>query len=108
MAWQYQVAGLRFDPIPYLLAPRQPAWVKYQTHARLLESCPDEPEVVKWQERRDSSSLVLRIRSKQDRDGWFPCMPWMHVHKYYFHRLLEMGYDLTDEAVGLAAKQLLD
>jgi hypothetical protein len=108
MSRKYHATGLRFDPIPYLLSPRQPAWVRCQTHMRLLKASAEDPEVIKWRDRRDSSSLVLRIRAKQNRDGWFPCMPWMHIHEYYFHRLLEMGYDLTDEAVGRAAKQLLD
>lgn len=108
MTWKCHATALRFDPVPYLLSPRQPAWVKYQAHNRLIKASAEDPEVIKWRQRRDDSSLVRRIRSKQDRDGWFPCMPWMHIHKYYFHRLLEMGYDLVDEAVGRAAKQLLD
>lgn len=35
-------------------------------------------------------------------------MPWGHIHEYYFHRLLEMGYDLTDESVRRATEQLLE
>ncbi len=98
----------RFDPIPYLLSPRQPAWVKYQTLVRLLGRSPDDSEVIKWRDRRDASKLVQRIRSKQNPQGWFPCMPWAHIHEYYFHRLLEMGYDLSDESVRTAAEQLLE
>ena len=53
-----KLMDLRFDPIPFLLSPRQPAW--------------------------------------------------MHIHKYFFHQLLEMGYDVEDEAVRRATENLLN
>jgi hypothetical protein len=35
-------------------------------------------------------------------------MPWMHVHRYYLHQMLEMGFGLEDTTVRRAAENLLD
>lgn len=98
----------KYDPIPYLLSSRHPAWVKYQTFVRILERPEDDEEVVRWRDKRDSSAIVARIRKKQAPDGSFPCLPWMHIHKYYFHQMLEMGYRLEDITVKRAAENLLN
>lgn len=98
----------KYDPIQYLLSSRHPAWVKYQTLVRILGRPDDDLEVVHWHEKRDSSAIVARIRAKQAPDGSFPCLPWMHIHKYYFHQMLEMGYGLEDKTVKRAAENLLN
>jgi hypothetical protein len=100
--------NLKHDPLPYLFNPRQQAWVKYQTLVRILGRPADDSEVIYWQKKRDISAVVRRIREKQMPDGSFPCMPWMHIHEYYFHRLLEMGYGMEDESVRRTADKLLN
>lgn len=100
--------NLRFDPLNFLLSARQPAWVKYQTYFRILDKEQDDPDVICWRKKRDESAVVTNIRAKQDKEGWFPCLPWMHIHKYYFHRLIEMGYGLEDDSVKKAAENLMD
>ena len=102
------LSKLRYDPIRFLLSSRQPAWVKYQTLVRLLGRSQDDCDVCNWRRRRDTSALVANIRAKQEPEGWFPCMPWMHIHRYHFHRLVEMGYDIEDDTVRRTAEQLLD
>jgi len=82
--------------------------VKYQTYVRLLQRVSDDPDVCHWRKKRDESALIANIRAKQDIHGCFPCFPWMHIHEYYFHRLIEMGYDMDDETVRRTAEQLLD
>lgn len=99
---------LPYDPLPYLLGSRQPAWVKYRALTRLLGRSEDDPEVLRSRKKRDRSAVVAGIRSKQSPDGSFPCMPWMHIHKYYFHQMLEMGYGLEDETVKRSADNLLN
>jgi hypothetical protein len=99
---------LKYDPLQYLLAPRRPAWAKHQTLVKIVGRPADAPEVVQWREKRDSSALVARIRAKQASDDSFPCMPWMHIHKYYFHQMLEMGFGLEDATVRRAAENLLN
>lgn len=99
---------LKHDPLPYLLNPHQQAWVKYQTLVRILGNPIDDSEIIYWQKKRDNSAVVRRIREKQMPDGSFPCMPWMHIHKYYFHRLLEMGYGMEDETVRRTVDKLLN
>jgi hypothetical protein len=99
---------LKYDPIQYLLNSRQPAWVKCQTLVRILGRPDDDLEVIRWRKKRDSSMIVARIRKKQAPDGSFPCLPWMHIHKYYLHRLLEMGYGLEDVTVKRGAENLLN
>ena len=99
---------LKHDPVQYLLAPRRPVWVKYQTLVRIVGRSADDPQVVHWREKRDSAAIVARIRDKQASDGSFPCMSWMHIHKYYFHQLLEMGFGLADATVKRAAENLLN
>jgi hypothetical protein len=101
------LSSLKHDPTQYLLSPRRPAWVKYQTLVRVAGRPEDDPEVVHWREKRDRSAIVARIRAKQASDGSFPGMPWMHIHKYYFHRMLEMGFGLEDTTVKRAAENLL-
>jgi len=92
----------------FLLTPRRPAWVKYQTLVRLLGRSQDDPDVRHWRRKRDESALVAKIRARQSPEGCFPGMPWMHIHKYYFHRLVQMGYDMEDDTVRRTAEQLLD
>lgn len=99
---------LRYNPTDFLLSPRQSAWVKYQTYVRILNNPLDNPVVVHWRKKRDSSAIVAKIRAKQEDSGWFPAMPWMHIHKYYFFQLLEMGYGFEDAAVKKAAENLLN
>jgi len=99
--------GLQYDPIAFLLSARQPAWVKYQTLVRLLGRPVDDPEVVRWRRQRDASAEVKSIRAQQGPEGWFPGMPWMHIHKYPLHRLVDMGYDLTDRTVRRTVDNLL-
>lgn len=101
------LSKLKYDPTPFLFSSRRPAWVKYQTLVRILGKSTDDSEVISWRDKRDTSAVVARIREKQMPDGSFPCMPWMHVHEYYFHRLLEMGYGLEDETVRRATNNLL-
>jgi len=93
-------ANLKHDPIQYLMSSRQPAWVKYQTLVRLLRRPLDDQDVVQWRKERDASAVVHRVRSLRAPDGSFPCMPWMHVHKYYFHQMLEMGFGLRTKRCG--------
>lgn len=102
------IPDLKYDPLHYLFGPRQPAWIKYQTLVRILNKPADDTDVIHWQRKRDGSAMVKRIREKQLPSGAFPCMPWMHIHKYYFHRLLEMGYGLEDETVKRTTDNLLD
>lgn len=102
------LSKLRHDPIPYLFGSRRPAWVKYQTLVRILDRPLDDPEVVIWRGKRDASAIVKRIREKQAPDGSFPCLPWMHIHKYYFHQMLEMGFGVEDETVRRTAENLLN
>lgn len=99
---------LKYDPVKFLLSPRQPAWVKYQTYIRILKKPLDDSDVEHWRKKRDSSAIVHNIRLKQGNSGWFPAIPWMHIHKYYFHRLIEMGYGLEDATVRRAADNLLN
>jgi len=99
---------LKHDPIAYLFGSRRQAWVKHQTLVKILEKSANDPEVEHWKEKRDTSAIVARIRKKQMPDGSFPCLPWMHVHEYYFHRLLEMGYGFEDETVRCATNNLLE
>jgi hypothetical protein len=98
---------LRYDPLPYLMHPRRQAWIKYQTLIRILKMPANDPEVIHWRQKRDNSAIVKRFRQKQLPDGSFPCMPWMHIHEYYFHRLLEMGYGVEDDTVKRTVDQLL-
>ncbi len=100
--------NLKYDPLPYLLNSHQQAWIKYQTHVRVSGKPADDPQVVYWKNKRDNSAIVRRIREKQKPDGSFPCMPWMHIHEYYFHRLIEMGFGIDDETVRLTADNLLN
>jgi hypothetical protein len=102
------VHDLKYDPIPYLLASRRPAWVKYQTLVKIIGKSEDDPEVIHWREKRDTSAAVARLRAKQAPDGSFPCFPWMHIHKYHFHQMLEMGFGLEDATVRLSAENLLN
>jgi hypothetical protein len=99
---------LPYDPLQYFLSPRRHPWVKYQTLVRILGKPRNDAEVLAWQERRDASKVVQGVRARQAEDGSFRCMPWIHVHKYYFHQLLEMGYDLEDDTVRRSADNLLD
>lgn len=98
----------RYDPASFLLREKQPAWLKYQTLVRLLKRPADDPEVVRWRDARDASPEVARIRALQGPEGWFPGMPWMHIHEYPFLRLLEMGYGLEDETVRRTVRNLLN
>ena len=101
------VKGMRYNPIDYLLSRRQPVWVKYQTLVRLLKLPAKHPEVVRWRKETDASALVKKIRSQQGPEGWFPSMPWMHIHEYPLHRMLDMGYDLRDKTVRRTVDNLL-
>jgi len=105
---QRVLAAVRYDPIPFLLSAKQPAWVKHQTLVRLLGRPEDDPEVIRWREERDGSEEVRHIRALQNPEGWFPGMPWMHIHEYPFLRLLDMGYGLEDETVRRTAQNLLE
>ena len=98
---------LLHDPIEYLLAPRRPAWVKYQTLVCVLGRDANDREVESLRIERDSSASVKRLRSKQLPDGSFPCSPWRHVHKFYFNQLVQMGYGLKDPTVRNAVDSLL-
>jgi hypothetical protein len=104
---QSVLAGLRYDPVQFLMSAKQPAWVKYQTLVRLLGRAQDDPEVVYWRKERDASAEVLHIRSLQDPEGWFPGMPWMHIHDYPFLRLLDMGYGMEHETLRRTVENLL-
>ncbi len=104
----YVLNNLKNDPLPYLLNPRQQAWVKYQTFIKILRRPVSDSEVIHWQKKRDSSEVVKRICDKQMHGGSFPSMPWMHIHEYYFHRLLEMGYGMEDETVRRTVDNLLN
>ncbi len=99
---------LKYNPINYLLSARQLAWVKYQTLVRILQKPIDDPDVSLWHKKRDSSAIVANLKAKQGDSGWFPSLPWMHIHTYYFHRLIEMGYGLEDATVKKAADNLLN
>jgi hypothetical protein len=99
--------SLKYDPVQYLLSARRPAWVKYQALVGIVGRSEDDPEVVRWREKRNRSAIVARIRAAQASDGSFPAMPWMHIHKYHFHRMLEMGFGLEDATVRRAAENLL-
>ncbi len=90
------------------MSSHQPAWVKYQTLSTVLQRSQDDEELINFKIKRDKSAIVTRIRVKQNKDGSFPCLPWMHIHKYYFHQMLEMGYDLDDPAVKKGANNLLN
>ncbi len=103
-----ELSLLKYDPIPFLMGPHQPAWVKYQTLVKILQRPKDDSEVIYLREKRDNSANVVRMRIKQNQDGSFPCLPWMHIHKYYFHQMLEMGYNLEDFTVSKAAENLLN
>jgi hypothetical protein len=105
---QFAQTELRHDPIPFLMSAKQPAWVKYQTLIRLLKRPPDDPEVVRWRKERDASPLVKRIRAQQSRQGCFHSMPWLHVHEYPLHRMLDMGYGLEDKTIRRTVDNLLD
>ncbi len=94
--------------LEYLLAPRRPAWVKYRTLVDVCGRPANDREVREARGKRDASAVVARIRARQARDGTFRCMPWIHVHRYYFHRMLEMGYGMEDATVRRSARQLLD
>jgi hypothetical protein len=98
---------LRYDPLPFLMSDRQPPWIKYQTLVRLLKRPQEDAEVAHWRAMRDASAEVRRIRQRQGTEGWFPGMPWMHIHEYPFIRLLDMGYGLEDETVRRTADHLL-
>ncbi len=98
----------KYEPLEYLLADRRPAWVKYQTYVRILGKPQDDPDLVRWKEERDASAVVREIRERQNDDGSFACMPWIHVHRYYFHQMLEMGYGLEDPTVRKSADNLLN
>lgn len=102
------IRDLRYDPSSYLCASRQPAWVRFQTLVKIIGRPEDDPEVTHWREKRNNSALVTRLRSKQASDGSFPCFPWMHIHEYHFHQMLEMGFGLDDTTVRLAVENLLN
>lgn len=99
--------SLKYDAVEYLMAARRPAWIKHQTLVRVLGRQPDDPEVAEWQEKRNSSHVVKVLRGKQLPDGSFPCMPWRHVHKFFFHQLVAMGYGMEDSSVRRAVDHLL-
>lgn len=99
---------IKHDPLSYLMHPRKQAWVKFQTLTKILKLPADNPEVIHWRQKRDNAAITRRFREKQFPDGSFPCMPWMHVHEYYYHRLLEMGYGLEDNTVKRATDHLLN
>jgi len=99
---------LKYSPLEYLLAERQPAWVKYQTLVRILGKPSSDPEVRKWKRERDASPVVHDLRARQNPDGSFACIPWIHLHHYYFHRMLEMGYGMEDPTVRRSVENLLD
>ncbi len=101
------LSNLRYDPLSYLLGPRQPAWVKYRTLVSLLKRDEADWEVVKWRKARDASSLVRRLHTKQISDGSFPAMPWRHTHTYEFNQLIIMGFGLDDPTVRRAVESLL-
>ncbi|MHC4713225.1 MAG: hypothetical protein ACYTAN_08145 [Planctomycetota bacterium] len=94
--------------VEYLLAPRRPAWVKYRTLVDICGRPANDPEVAEVRGKRDASAVVAGIRARQARDGTFRCMPWLHIHRYYFQRMLEMGYGTEDAVVRRSARQLLD
>ena len=52
------VGQLKHDPFEYLLAPRRPAWVKYQTLVSVVGWPKDDPEVVTWRRKRDAFAAV--------------------------------------------------
>jgi hypothetical protein len=103
-----KLSQLKYDPLQFLLSSRQPAWVKYQTISGILHKPKGDAELKTFKAKRDNSAIVAHIRAKQHQDGSFPCLPWMHIHKYYFHQLLEMGYDLKDRTVTKASQNLLN
>ena len=102
------LSNLKYDPIQYLLGARQQAWIKYITLVKILNRSENDPDVKYFREKRDHSAIVKRIREKQHQDGSFPCMPWMHIHKYYFHQLLDMGFGSEDVAIKKGIKNLLN
>lgn len=87
---------------------RRPAWIKYITLLKILNRPKDDIEVKYFKAKRDNSAIVKRIREKQHKDGSFPCMPWMHIHKYYFHQMLKMGYGIEDPTVKSGVENLLN
>ena len=101
------LSNLKYDSIKYLMGSRHPAWIKYQTLVKILDRSENDPEVKLYKEKRDRSAIVRRIREKQHQDGSFLCMPWMHIHKYYFHQMLEMGFGIDDVTVKNCVENLL-
>lgn len=102
------LSSLRYDPLSYLLGPRQLAWIKYRTLISLLKREKTDDEVVKWRKARNVSLLVQRLHAKQLPDGSFAAMPWRHTHTYEFNQLILMGFGLDDPTVQLGVESLLN
>jgi len=98
----------KHDPLRYLLAPRRPAWARYRTLVDICGRPQDDPDVIACRRARDASAIVRKLRARQQPDGSFRCMPWLHIHRYFFHQFIEMGYGIDDPDVRKTAEMLLN